>query len=252
MPAARLLPASFGDREDMGMDERQPSVAAVARRAVLVFAESVELDLNRRRLPAFFKKLFDISWIDGAATSADVHLFTSRSGKQHAAFTIHRQVGDTFGARLEAAVEKLSQLGYDQIAIVGRDCPHLATSDVTEAFNRLGDHRLVLGPDHRGGCYLIALATRNRHLLRGIRWKRNTDFAQFGDRIPSGKLSVLPVKQDLDSWADVKSLARAGDLLSAFFLKVFAFANTKTEFFVDLAAQRTRVRGQMPPPALAA
>jgi len=236
----------------MGMGEHQHLLAASGRRALLVFAESVDLDLHRRRFPAVFKKLFDINRIDCAATSADTHLFTSGPARQHPAFTTHRQVGETFGARLEAAVEKLAQLGYDQIVMVGRDCPHLASSDVTEAFNRLGNHRLVLGPDHRGGCYLIALATRDRHLLRGIRWKRNTDFAQFRDRVSSGELSVLPVKHDLDSWADLKSLARPGDLLSAFFLKVFGFANTKTEFFVDLSAQRTRVRWQMPPPALAA
>lgn len=244
--------APLSDGEKDGRCVWQGSCDSTKRRAVLVFAESLELDLNRRRFPTFLTRLFDIGRFNCASTDADVHLFTSARGRRHAEFTTHRQLGETFAARLEASVEKLARLGYDQIVIVGRDCPHLRPTDITHAFDQLEQRRLVLGPDHRGGCYLIALRTQDRHCLHGVRWKRNTDFAQLRDRVSSGESFVLPVKHDLDSWADLTSLACAGDTLSAFFLRVFIPSNQKMELFVDLSAQRTRVRWQMPPPAVAA
>ncbi len=222
------------------------------RKAVLIFADPIGLDLARRRLPRFLRPLLSLRRFRASPIAADLHLFTSGKSSRLPGIQCHEQRGANFAERLEAATEKIASLGYDEVVLIGSDCPSLTSDDLASAFAQLDPKRLVIGPDHRGGCYLIALRVCDRHLLRGIRWNRDSDRAQLSGRVGAGETTFLPVKQDIDTWADVRLLARSGHRLAECLLQFFQPEKSTHEFFVDLTAQRTRVRGQRPPPALAA
>src|SRR5207237_4436770 len=114
-------------------------------------------------------------------------------------------------------------------------CPTLRTLDIEHAFGKLESKKLVLGPDHRGGCYLIAFRLRDRDLLCGVRWKRHTDCAQLRDRCVSSEVCLLSVKHDLDCWADIRLFACGGDALAqlaAFLFRVVCSPNTVIPHFV--------------------
>jgi len=226
------------------------------RRALLIFADEAKLDLSRRGLPAGALPLLQFpSLRHEPAVTADIHVFNSAPACSRDAARFHRQRGADFAERFENAIETLSALGYDEIVAIGRDCPTLCTGDIAQAFEELSERQLVLGPDHRGGCYLIAFRARDRALLRNIRWNRNTDCAQLRARCNEDGVFLLPIKHDLDSWSDLRLLARGSDwiaeLASSLFRIVFA-AGGIARFFVDLARHFVRVRGQMPPPVRAA
>ncbi len=225
----------------------------MSRRAVLIFAEEASVELARRSFPNAARPLLNLPAFGSEFSDGiDVHLFTSGLGSISSGSRVHRQTGRDFAARLENAVEKISELGYDEIAVVGRDCPSLRPSDVEDAFERLESRKLVLGPDHRGGCYLIAFRLPDRNLLRDVRWKRHTDCAQLRDRCLPTEVFLLPLKHELDSWADLQLFARCGDplaRLASFLLNAVCLLGTAVTDFVDLALQRVRVRHQMPPPA---
>jgi glycosyltransferase A (GT-A) superfamily protein (DUF2064 family) len=121
--------------------------------------------------------------------------------------TVHAQHGKTFGERLSSAFDELAQRGYDQIVIVGRDCPELTVTDIRDAFSALYESRAVLGPDHRGGCYLIGLHATDRALLDGIHWQQNTDFRELLNRVGASQTVCLATKFDLDSLEDVRALS---------------------------------------------
>jgi len=237
-----------------GTDYAAVPTRSLNRRAILVFAESIELDLDRRGFPKSFRPLFDFGHLSAFASKTDLHLFTSHALVDQTAFKIHRQTGTTFGQRLESAVERVVQMGYSEIVLVGRDCPRLTSRDVSNAFDLLSNHRLVLGPDHRGGCYLIAFHSADRALLRDVRWNQNTDCAQLRNRGGTPHVFMLTVKHDLDSWADVRLFARTGDALArlaTFLIRLVCRPGAAVRNFVDLAWHRVRVRQQIPPPAFA-
>lgn len=226
----------------------------VPRRAILFFASQLGCDLAKRRLPHYMRELF-APRLGAAAAQADLHLFTGATGHRFGDKNVHPQVGSSFAERLENAVETVTQLGYDEVVVIGRDCPQLAVDDIAEAFARLAEHCLVLGPDHRGGCYLIGLRTCDRRLLEDIRWMRNTDFVELCGRGACGSVHALSVKHDLDSWPDLVSLARSGGIaarLTSFLLRVLTGSSRSFAPVFDAAIQRLRVRWQMPPPALVA
>ncbi len=222
------------------------------RKAVLVFAAPVGLDLARRKLPRALQPLLSWQRVDRSGVAADLHLFTSGASVALPGFQTHAQRGATFAERLENATQELARLGYEEIVLVGSDCPSLHPGDVAAAFRELAGKRLVLGPDHRGGCYLIALRTVDRHLLQGVRWNRNSDYAQLRERVAAGATTSLSVKQDVDNWADVRLLARAGHRLALLIVTLFRAGQSVENLFVDLSAQAVRARGQIPPPAFAA
>lgn len=228
----------------------------VPRRALLIFAEKAHIDLARRSFPMAARPLLDLPALGSEfSTTIDVHLFTSVRDAAASAGQVHRQSGRDFAERFQNAVERIAQLGYDEVVAVGRDCPGLRAIDIERAFTELPSKKLVLGPDHRGGCYLIAFRSADRDLLRGVKWKQNTDCAQLLHRGGAGHVFLLPVKHDLDSWADVRIFARGGDplaRLALFLLEVAGGLNARLACFVSIASQRMRVRQQLPPPAFAA
>ena len=235
------------------MTTSRPQLAL--RRAVLIFAEATPVELARRAFPNAARPLLKLpAFGTEFSRGIDVHLFTSGRGSIPSTPRVHRQTGPDFGARLENAIARIDELGYDEVVVIGSDCPTLRPIDIEHAFGKLGSRKLVLGPDHRGGCYLIGFRLRDRALLWGVRWKRHTDCAQLRDRCLSSEVCVLPLKHELDSWADIRLFARGGDplaRLASFLVRVLCGRNIAVTHFVDLALQRVRVRQQIPPPIAA-
>lgn len=183
----------------------------MTRRALLIFAEPAHIDCARHGWPRNFRNLLEIhSFCAQQQKDFDTHLFTSGLYPAIEQLTlIHAQAGVSFAERLDNAVEALARLGYREIVIIGRDCPDLELRDIHLAFEELDRHRLVIGPDHRGGCYLIGIHASDRSKLRGVQWQRNTDFRALLRRFGPENTFQLAVKMDLDTWGDVRLLARS-------------------------------------------
>lgn len=226
------------------------------RQAVLVFSNVATLDRARRGWPRAFEQLLECndlpSW---ARLGFDVHVFTSPGFAATGGPLpfVHCQQGASFGDRLQNAVQTLSDLGYGRVVIVGSDCPDLQAGDIREAFQALRERRLVLGPDHRGGCYLIGLNVRDRHRLYGVRWQHNTDCQELVRRFGAENCLQLAVKLDLDSWDDVRLLARSASSwreLAVSLLRTcgpYPFAKLSK---ICSRATDERVGWQLPPPAV--
>lgn len=68
-----------------------------------------------------------------------------------------QQIGVNFGEKLSNAIENIFQKNYDSVIVVGNDCPSLKTEDILKTHKLLKDQKIVLGPDLRGGLYLIGV-----------------------------------------------------------------------------------------------
>lgn len=67
------------------------------------------------------------------------------------------QQGENLGARMMMAFFELFQQGYTKIIIIGSDCPGLSGFIIADAFNRLSEAEVVMGPSSDGGYYLLGL-----------------------------------------------------------------------------------------------
>ena len=106
-----------------------------------------------------------------------------------------------FGHCLHQAMHTLFATGYGAVALLNADSPTLATSIIEEAATLIAQaqDRVVLGPCHDGGYYLIAMRRLHPGVFGGIDWSTDQVAAQTRRRAQALGLDVI----DLEPWDDV-------------------------------------------------
>lgn len=125
-------------------------------------------------------------------------------------FHLVPQEGADLGARLENSFRVLFQQGYTRVAAVSTDTPDLPGEYLQEAFFRLRDARVVLGPCPDGGYYLIGLSSPTPELFHDMPWSTDRVVPETDARVKRMglALSYLPEWHDVDTATDLDRLVR--------------------------------------------
>lgn len=126
----------------------------------------------------------------------------------------HSQRGRTFGERLGNAITDAFATGIDHLIVVGNDCPDLTARHLRAAARMLQNGRNILGPDHRGGAWLLGLQRHNFDRDRFVRlsWE--------SDHLLEELRALYPAAESLHRLADlnqIKDLRRHWWRLRAYF-----------------------------------
>jgi uncharacterized protein len=116
------------------------------------------------------------------------------------------QQGDNLGERMQNAFEHSFRDGSQKVLLIGSDCPELKTKHLSEAFDKLDQSDVVLGPARDGGYYLIGLKKCYAELFRGIKWSTQQVLKQTMDKIRSLNLTceLLEELADIDTLEDLR------------------------------------------------
>jgi uncharacterized protein len=115
-----------------------------------------------------------------------------------------------FGDCLFAAITGLFKCGHRSAVVLNSDSPTLPTSllvETAQALSRPGD-RVVLGPAHDGGYYLLGLKDAHRRMFEDIAWSTEHVARQTLDRAAELGLAVhvLPTWYDVDDVSALRML----------------------------------------------
>lgn len=169
--------------------------------AILVFARPVAYDASRKHLSAH-----------ADSNRRAVHLLNERVGQ-----TV-RQTGlpvlfstdlithsGCFGNQLSAAIQAVFGRGFERVLVVGNDCPALTVADLTHAAAELQGGRVVLGPDNRGGLYLLGLSREqfNADVLRELPWQTNQLHRAIRVHFSAYTVLQLRALSDINATADI-------------------------------------------------
>lgn len=112
------------------------------------------------------------------------------------------------GDRMASAFDEAFRTRTQRAIIIGTDCPGLDAPGIGEAFERLPQHDLVLGPATDGGYYLIGLKQSIPELFRGIPWGTGEVLQQtLAIALQIGlSYSLLPELADIDRPEDLAIL----------------------------------------------
>ncbi len=115
------------------------------------------------------------------------------------------QEGKSLGERMQNAFAKVLSTGAKKVVIVGTDVPDLSAEIIREAFKKLDDSDIVIGPSKDGGYYLIGMKKMYPELFSGIKFSTNTVFSETIGQIRTLGLSyyTLPELQDIDTEEDL-------------------------------------------------
>ena len=181
-----------------------------AHTAILFFArrsaaEAREKTLTPVRNEAVLQYLRDHAWRTARATGLPCLIVDER-----------RQQGATFGERFTHAMQQVFRQGYRQVIAIGGDVPDLRKQHIQRAANLLQQHDWVLGPDFRGGAYLIACTreafAKNPH-LHTLPWQTSYTLKSLlrSARRRQQSVVLLSVLHDLNQGSDLKRwLAHGG------------------------------------------
>jgi rSAM/selenodomain-associated transferase 1 len=134
----------------------------------------------------------------------DAHPFFQQCAQQYN-ITITRQCGTDLGERMASALEA-ALVDYQQVVVVGTDCPELTTEYLLQAYSRLNQGiTTVIGPASDGGYVLLGLRRYAPSLFTNINW--GSDQVLFETRQKLQQLGwewdELNILRDIDTPADL-------------------------------------------------
>ncbi|WP_422083379.1 TIGR04282 family arsenosugar biosynthesis glycosyltransferase [Ulvibacterium sp.] len=116
------------------------------------------------------------------------------------------QKGRILGERMAQAFSEGFNNGFEKIIIIGSDMLDLSQSDLENAFTALDENDFVIGPAEDGGYYLLGMRYFKRQLFQDKQWGKDTVFSDSMADLQPEKVRVLPIKNDIDVYEDVKGI----------------------------------------------
>lgn len=123
------------------------------------------------------------------------------------------QKGGDIGEIMCNAIKDLLEAGASKAVITGVDIPDINSDVIRDAFLRLENADVVIGPAEDGGYYLIGMKAMHPVIFKGISWSTEKVFEETVRIIESMRLSYSTVKKlsDVDRKEDITGIR---DLLS--------------------------------------
>ncbi len=138
--------------------------------AILIFARSAAIESNNKKIAVdgarnilLFEKLN--RKIIALASKCNIPYFICDESCQK---------GNTFGENIAAAITTIFDSGFEKVLVVGNDCPQLSLAKLKDAVIQLMDNNVVVGPDQRGGTYLIGIdkSVFNTYTFSNLPWQK--------------------------------------------------------------------------------
>lgn len=175
---------------------------------VVFFARTSRSEVKRKTLDHNLSFAENIKLISSIRSTALTRI--QQSGLPYIVFDESMQTGNSFGDKFFNAIRFCIQQGYSNFILTGNDCPDLETSDIIEAAEKLNEGKATIGPDKRGGFYLIGLNKSMCELLKfdELPWSTPTLLSETLQALSelSVETFLLRSKSDLNTSADFKSI----------------------------------------------
>lgn len=186
--------------------------------AILLFSYTAEEESKRKQLVnsksnlKFFNLLSDRTNEVIEGSSLPVFKFSKSD-----------QRGDTFGQRVSNAFAEVFAKGFERVICIGNDCPELATEDIQKASEELETSDIVLGPDFRGGFFLMGLNREafEKSAFENLNWQSNSLVQSFLRYSLGYTLHFLEPKFDLNNKLDIVTYAPKSKILTKLLKIVF-------------------------------
>lgn len=198
-------------------------MSKLSTNALLIFIKNPKKGNVKTRLAAtvgddkalaVYRKLLDYTRNVALEVPTDRQVWYSRFIPKEDAwssdhFTAKLQQGDSLGQRMKQAFSRAFEDGYEKAVIIGSDCGQLQPRHVENAYAKLNDHDMVIGPSQDGGYYLLGMNRFLPVLFEDKPWSTDDVFDQtIEDCEANGfSYSILEELNDVDTeddWNQVK------------------------------------------------
>jgi rSAM/selenodomain-associated transferase 1 len=118
------------------------------------------------------------------------------------------QQGNDLGKRMTAAFSCLFAVGIEQVVLIGSDIPGIDAAYLSQAFDLLADHPMVIGPALDGGYCLIGFNSSNftESVFQNIPWSTNRvlELTLFAVKQAGLSVGLMSPLRDIDTAEDLQ------------------------------------------------
>ena len=131
----------------------------------------------------------------------------------------------SFGKKLSLAIQKVFDSGFEKVICIGNDCPALDSDKLNFAIKKLQDHDFVLGPDLRGGVYLLGLTKScfNPLVFENIPWQSGNMLSILLFDHKNSDILVLEKLPDIHTFKELKFYVFSRDIIQNLLKIVYDF-----------------------------
>ncbi|MGY5846379.1 TIGR04282 family arsenosugar biosynthesis glycosyltransferase [Salegentibacter sp. HM20] len=121
-------------------------------------------------------------------------------------FSKKLQQGNDLGERMQNAFAEAFQQNYQKVIIIGSDLYDLQTGDLKQAFRKLDESDVVIGPARDGGYYLLGMKSPHNALFQNKKWSTARVLEDSLANLKDKKVILLEERNDIDCVADIPNL----------------------------------------------
>ncbi|MFT7018501.1 MAG: rSAM/selenodomain-associated transferase 1 [Cyclobacteriaceae bacterium] len=116
------------------------------------------------------------------------------------------QQGNDLGQRMLNAFYDAFEEGYEKVVLIGSDTPDISKKLIIEAYAKLDDSDVVVGPAEDGGYYLIGMKDAHKELFEGMTYSHADVYQELMETAEdmSLKVSTIQTLFDIDTVDDMK------------------------------------------------
>jgi rSAM/selenodomain-associated transferase 1 len=188
------------------------------KNALIIFARNPELGKVKNRLAKsigkekaleIYTKLLSNVYTETKALKCNKYLFlTERTDTNlfDETFIQKIQSGADLGVKMMNAIRLVFEDGNEKAVLIGTDVPEITDVILNDAFQKLSDHDIVIGPAKDGGYYLIGMNENLPSLFENMKWSNEKVLSITLERISSMNKSNYLLEEliDIDTEEDLR------------------------------------------------
>ena len=189
------------------------------KEAIIIFLKYPELGRSKTRLAAtvgdenalkVYKELLLHTNLITKDLNFDKFLFYDKVSSNKMTWgddlyqTAYQKESD-LGGRMEDAFEQSFKRGYERVLIIGSDCYELDQNVIKNAFEKLKDKQVVIGPAKDGGYYLLGLSKMIKPIFNDVSWNTENVYSETVKILNSLNIEhdTTPTLSDIDVFDDL-------------------------------------------------
>lgn len=111
-----------------------------------------------------------------------------------------------FGQQLSAAIQVVFERGFEKVICIGNDCPALNKNRILEATEKLQVVDTVVGPDNRGGVYLLGISSKSfkPDVFENLAWQSEKMLESFIEQYANETVLLLETLSDIHTFHELQ------------------------------------------------
>jgi rSAM/selenodomain-associated transferase 1 len=182
----------------------------VKTRLAAAIGAAAAADMHRQFVATTLNRMAgqgDRHWLAAAPPEA-VPQFAKWTSTLPGNWSVVPQDGRDLGQRMKRLIEAGFDAGANRIVLIGSDSPDLPTAIAEQAFERLKDCPVVIGPSADGGYYLVGASQCVPPIFDDMPWSTSSVAEHTINRLQEAGINfaLLPPWRDVDDHADLAAL----------------------------------------------